>query len=323
MAYSTIGTLTNANRIAATVHAVFIRPSGELYQTLGVIKEGTDIVLEDYAENDSDGRNKSINSKSIKATITMMQCSLTEAELLATMCDGTSSFLFKMDDAEAIPTGGAAATAGWWVFSSTQIGVKPKVDLSGDAEKSAFITLEFFGSILNSALDAALKASIDDDDFEATGGSGTFKAIGTYTAAKNGGLPTPANIKSCGVATWTIADTGGATQTLGAPIDDPTIEMEFVGEQDSLKVYRANWAAFNLVHHFKQTNDTNILLYDSFSNREIDIVVTMSNGMVLTFVNQVGVKVDLSSAGSFERTRSFIFSHTGKVKLSSVNGIFS
>lgn len=323
MAYPTIGTLTNANRIAATVHAVYIRPSGELYQTLGAIKEGTEIVLEDMVVTDSDGRNKSVGSKSIKATITMLQCSLVEVELLDQIVAGGSSFLFKMDDAGAIPTGGAAATEGWWVFSSSQIGVTPKGDLSGNIEKDAFIQLEFSGSLLNSELDAALKASIDDDDFEATGGSGTLKAIGTYTAAKNGGLPTPANIKPCGVSSWTIADTGGAAQTLGAPVDDPTIEFQYGGDVDSLLIPRNRWVKFNLVHHFKQTNDTNILLYDSFSNREIDLVVTMKNGMAITLTNQVGAKVDLASPGSFEATRSFIFTHTGTVKVSAMDGIFS
>ena len=323
MAFETIATATNAKRVPASIQSVYIRPSGELYQTLGAIQEGCEIVLEDYVQNDSQGKNKSIQAKSVYAKIRMMQCSLTEIELLDTMIDGTSAFLFKMVDAAAIPTGGAAATEGWWLFSSTQIGISSvKVDLSGDSEKNAFIEIEFKGSLQDASLTAALKASIDDDEFEATGGSGTFKAIGTYTAAKNGGLPTTANIKSCGIASLTLADTGGAAQTLG-PIDNPVIELNYMSEQDSLKVGRVRWVAINIQYEWKQTDAVNLLLYDDFTDAEIDKVITMANGLILTFTNQTGIAANLQSVGTYENTRSFVFKHEGKVLPSAVDGIFS
>lgn len=322
MAFPTIATPLNAYRVPAAIQSIYVRPSGELYQTLGAI-QGGEIVFDDYEQEDSLGKNKVLQSMSVTAKATMLQCSVTEIELLDTLIAGTSSFLFKMADAAAIPTGGAAATEGWVLLSSSQVGLKRvKIDLSGDVESPAKIELEFSGSLQYSAVDAAVKASIDDDEFEATGGTGTFKAIGTYTAAKNGGLPTPTNIKSCGISSLTLADTLGAAQTLG-PIDEPTIEFEYMAEEDSLKIGRIRIVAVNINYKWKQTDAVNLLNLNAFSDSEIDAVVTMVNGLVLTLTNQVGIGARFESVGDFDGTRSIIFRHKGKVLPSAIDGIFA
>lgn len=321
MAFPTIATPANTNRIAASIFAIYIRPSGEKYQTLGAIRGG-EIVIEDYTQVDSKKRNKAIQSKTVSAKVTMMQASLTEIELLDTLVDGTNSFLFKLADAAAIPTGGAAATAGWMVFSSSQIGVKPKIVLSGDTETPAEIQLEFAGSLQFSEVDAAVKASIQDTEFEATASGGTFHAIGIYTATANGGLPDPTHVKSCGITSLTLADTGGAAQPLG-PIDQPVIEFDYMAEQDSKKVFRARWVNININYHWKQTDAANLLNLDTFTDSEIDAVVTMANGLVLTLTNQLGIGARFESTGDFEGTRSIIFKHTGSVQPADIDGIFS
>ena len=320
MAFPTIATASNAFRVPAAIQYIYIRPSGELYQTLGALKNA-EIVFDDYEQTDSLGKNKVIQAMTVTAKATMMQASVTEIELLDTLVAGTSSFLFKMADAAAIPTV-AAVTEGWFLLSSTQIGVKYKIVASGDTENQMEIQLEFAGSLQYSAVDAAIKASIDDNEFEATGGSGTFKAIGTYTAALNGGLPTSTSIKSCGISALTLADTAGAAQTLG-PIDDPVIEFEAMAEQDSLKVFRTRWVNVNINYKWKQTDAVNLLNLNAFSDSEIDVVVTMANGIVMTLTNQTGIAARLESVGDFEGTRSIIFRHTGKLLPSAIDGIFA
>lgn len=322
MPFPTIATPTNAKRVVAGVVAIYVRPSGGKYQTLGAIR-ATELMISGYTESDSKRKNKSIQSNTVTGKATMMQCSITEIELLDSLVDGTNSFLFKLADAGAIPVA-AAVTEGWMLFTAAQLGVKPKIVLSGDVEQNARIELEFAGSLLDSELDAAVKASIDDNDFESSADAGTFHAIGTYTAALDGGGPTPTNIKSCGISALTLADTGGAAQTLG-PINSPTIEFEYLSEidTDSLKVHRCYAVNVNLEYHWKQTDAVNLLNLDDFFDVEIDAVVTMKNGLALTLTNQVGGGARFESLGDYERTRSIVIKHEGSVRISDIDGIFA
>jgi hypothetical protein len=320
MAFPTIATPSNAKRIAASIQAIYVRPSGGKYQTLGAIRAG-ELMIDDYLQKDSQGRNKAF-AKTVTAKATMMQASLVEIELLDSLVDGTNNFLFKMVDAAAIPTAGAVATAGWFLFTSSQIGVKPKIVISGPVENNARIELEFSGSLQFSEVDAAVKAAIDDDEFESSSDGGTFHAVGTYTAAKDGGRATQANMKSCGVSALTLADTGGAAQTLG-PISNATIEFDYVAEMDDLRVNRSRFVNVNIEYEWKQTDSDNLLNLDTFTDEEVDAVVTMKSGLVMTLTNQVGIGARFESVGDFEKTRCIIFKHEGSVPTSSIDGIFA
>ena len=321
MAFPTIATPSNTFRVPAAINALYIRPASEKYQTLGAIRDG-ELMIEDYVQADSKKKNKAIGSKSVTAKVTMMQCSLTELELIDSLIAGTASFLFRLADAAAVPTGGAAATEGWVLLTSSQVGVKPKIVMTGDTDTPAVIQLEFAGSIQNSAVDAAIKASIDDDDFESSADAGAFHAVGIYTAAKDGGLPDVTHLKSCGIATLTLADTGGAAQTLG-PIDNPTIEFEYMAEQDSQKIFRTRWVNININYQWKQTDAVNLLNLDAFTDAEIDAVLTLSSGIIITLSNQVGIQSRFESLADYDNTRSIVFSHTGSILTSAVDGIFS
>lgn len=320
MPFPTIATPSNANRISAAILAAYVRPTGEKYQTLGAVRNA-ELVIEDYVHPDGLRKNKAIQSKSVTARVEMMQCSLTEIELLDSLINGTNNFLFKLADAAPIP-GVSAATTGWMLFTSSQLGVKPKIVLSGDVDQNSRIELEFSGSLQFSEVDAAVKAVIATADFESSADAGTFHAIGTYTATADGGRPKMANIKSCGISSLTLADTGGAAQTLG-PIDEPVIEFEYVAEQDSLKVFRSRWVNVNIEYLWKQTDSVNLLNLDTFTDEEVDVVVTMKNGLVLTLTNQVGIGARFESVGDYERTRSIKFRHQGSIEPSAIDAIFS
>lgn len=321
MPFPTIATPSNANRIVAGIQSVYARPSGGKYQTLGAIREG-ELAIELYSQMDSRRRNKSNKANTVTAKFTMMQASLIEIELMDSLLDGTNNFLFKLADAAAIPIL-AAVTTGWMLFTSSQIGVKTaKLVASGDVEQDQRIEIEMEGSLQDSELDAAVKASIDDNDFESSTDGGTFHAIGTYTAALDGGRPTMANRRSCGISALTLAFTGGAAQTLG-PIDEPTIEFEWGSELDSLRVARPRWVHVKIEYKWKQTDSANLLNLDDFSDDEIDAVVTMKNGIVMTLTNQVGISTRFESVGDYDKTRSIIFKHSGAVLLADIDAIFA
>lgn len=309
MPFPTIAAGSNANIRPAAIQYVYIRPSGELYQTLGAIQNGELMFSTDETE-DSLKKNKAYAWK-FTAKATMLQASLTAHELIDTITNGTSSFLFRLMDSGAIPTV-AAVTEGWVLLTSSQVGVKAKLVVGNSMDDNVKIELEWSGSLLVSEVDAAIKASIDDGEFEATGGTGTLKALGTYTATLNGGLPTPSQIVPCGVTSITLAETGGAAQTI-TKLKDFSMTAEWLADTDSLRKFNTYGIAFDISFSWMETNDTNLLNLDAMPDTEVDVVVNMKNGMVYTLTNQVGIGISYESAGDNDKMKVVKFKHTGRI----------
>lgn len=305
----TVATPSPAYHRAAGFQSVFCRPTGELWQTLGSVAEGV-LNFNNYAELDSMGRNKA-HAVEFTAKVKMKQASETEIDLLDTITAGTCDFLFKLSDAGAIP-GTTAVTEGWVEVSSSQVGIKATLDASGDPGNNRFILLEWQGSLLFSELDAAVKADIDDDDFEATGGSGTLRTIGTYTAAKDGGKGTPANIKPCGVTAVTLADTGEAAQTLGA-VKNAKITFSQIAEVDSLRRFLPYAYDVNIEYDWMQTNAANMIQLDSIVDGEIDLHITMMGGSAILLTNEVGIQSNYEVSGDYDKIKVVRFTHKGKI----------
>lgn len=320
MAFATIATPSPAYHRPAGFQSVYIRPSGELYQTLGLIKDAS-LMFKDYSTNDQTGRNKA-HAVEFTAKCKMKQTSLTELELIDTLCNGTNAFLFKMSDAAAIPTV-AAVTEGWVLIAASQVGAKAKLVADGDPSNERVIELEWQGSLLLSEVAAAVKASIDDNEFEATGGSGTFKSIGTYTAALNGGLGTPANVRPCGLTSITLADTGGAAQTLGA-VTNVKMSYEFLADIDSKRRFLPrNAVDISIEYDWMQTDAANLLNLGTFVDADVDLVITAIDNMVFTHTNQVGIATNYESTGDYDKIKVIRFTHMGKIYSTGFDGIVS
>jgi hypothetical protein len=299
---------------------VYAKPSGGKWQTLGSISNAS-FELNTHTVRDSKGRNKGF-AASWTAKCEMNQCSLTELELMDDLNDGTNAFLFQAFDAAAIPTGGAAATVGWFTVTAAQVGCKAKPILSGDPDVNRKIELEWQGSFIFTSIDAIVKASIDDDEFESSADAGTFHAIGTYTAAKNGGLPTEANIRPAGIASVTIADTGGAAQTLGA-IRNPEATLEYKSQEDNKRRFLPYCVDIAVSYEWMETDTPNLLNLDTMSDAAVDVVITFLDGLIMTLTDQVGIQTSFQSTGDAENIRVIKMEHTGSVQKSAVDGIFS
>lgn len=323
MAFPSISSAITQHR-PASFKAVYCRPASDKYQTIGAISDGT-IEFSEYEVTDSQGRNKAFAFK-VTGSCKMLQASLTEIELMDTLAAGTNAWLFKLSDAAAVPTAGAAATEGWILLSSAQVGCKPKLVMSGDFRNNTYIELQFQGSLLWSEMDAAIKASIDDDEFASSADSATaaLYAIGTYTAAKDGGNPTVANIKPAGVSSITLAEAGGATATVG-PVKNVKIEFEFLSDSENEARGRhiCHAVAADISYEWMETDAANLLNLNAFSDTEIDAVLTMANGVVVTLSNKVGISSKFRVAGTFQNVRVIEFAHRGHMLKTDFDGVFS
>lgn len=320
MAFPTIDTPSPSKHRTGTFQYVYIKPSGEKWQTLGAISQAS-FELMNHTVRDSLGKNKAY-AFGFTAKCQMDQCSLTEIELQDSLNNGTNDFLFKMFDAAAIPTAGAAATEGWMKVTSSQVGCKSRIIASGDTDVNRKIELEWQGSVVFSAGDGIVKASIDDDEFESSADANTFHAVGTYTAAKDGGLPTPANIRPASVTSITLADTGGAAQTVGATRAIECV-FEYKSQEDSRRRFLPYCVDIAIAYEWMETDAPNLLNLDTMTDAEIDAVITFVDGLIMTLTNRVGIATNFNSTGDAENIRTIKIEHTGVVQMSVVDGIFS
>ena len=320
MAFPSISSALTQHRPAGFKN-VYLRPSTELYQTIGATSEGT-LKFTEHRGQDGQGRNKSWGYE-FTASCKMLQASLVELELLDTICAGTGAWLFRLSDSGAIPSN-AAVTEGWVLLSAAQVGCKAKWVCSGDGSANSYILLEWQGFVKWSEMDAAVKASIDDNEFEATGGTGSIKTIGTYTAALDGGNAAVTHILPSGIASITLAETGGATATVG-PVKNAKIEFSFMSdsETDSRRRFIPHMVRADISYEWMETDAANLLNLDEFTNTEVDVVITTLGGVVITLTNKVGISTEFESVGNFDKVRVIRFLHMGDMLKTDFDGVVS
>ena len=321
---------TVANIYPAAFLGVYIRVTGgaDYWQTLGSISSGV-LNLQSFSVNDSLARNKSQGAVNFTAKCNMLQASLTELELLDSICNGQNDFLFKTTTAGAIPAPpDSAATTGWIEVSASQVGCKAKVVCDGDPSNDMHIELDWQGSILLSAYDSAVNPTIGGSSagaaFASSAQSGsTYYAIGTYTASYDGGSSINANIKPCGISSITLADNaGGGTETI-SPISNVKMSYEFLATTDGIRRFLPNSLDINLEYDWLATKEDDLQLLDSLLPLNLNIVVTMLNGRVFTLNNLVGVESNYEISGDMDKARVLRFTHKGKILQSSFDGIVS
>lgn len=312
-----------ANIKAAAFLGVYIRGSAEKWATLGSIANGV-LNVEGFESDDSLGRNRSNGAQNFTAKCLMKQTSLVELELLGTICNGQNDFLFKLTDAET--PAGSAAKVGWVYVTAAQVGVKANTVCDGTPEDDRHIELEWQGSIIlgDATQTAMLKPTLAAADFGSTASSGeTFYGIGVYTAATDGGSPDNSHLKPCGVSTVTLEDaTDSGAQTIG-PIQNVKMNYEMIATQDGIRRFLPNSMAINIEYDWMASDNADLLLLDNMVQRNINIVVTMLDGVVFTLANQVGIKSKLDISGDMDKNRVVNFSHRGKVLQSTFASIVS
>jgi len=297
---------------AGSFRAIFIRAQGEKWQTLGSIS-GSDMDLPDFTSPDSLDRNKSNGAFQFNAKCNMKQASLTEFNLIQTICSGTNDFLFQLSDSAAIPTGTPAATEGWLLVLATQVGVKGKYVGDGTPKDDTRIELQFQGTALLTDKPAMLKASIEDTYFESSSDSGTFHAIGTYSSAKNGGLPTNSHIKCAGVSSITLADVAGGSAIAIAPPTGIKFSIEQIADQDDLLRLLPLSVDLNLEFSWMATDAEDLIILHQMAPLDVNIVVAMKNGITFTFNNDFGIETKFNIKGGMDTTRLVDFKHTGRI----------
>jgi len=334
MAYPAITNVLTAQKPAG-IKKVYVKNAAELWQTFGLIRNG-ELKITPYQTNDTYQRNLTINSYTFEAKFEMLQTALTEIELLPSITDGVAgvgnNFLFQLTDSAAIPTTTPAQTTGWVTVTPSQVKATVKYMSDGNPSTNQFIEVTVKGSLKASEIDACVQASIADVHFTISGTSAqTFSAsgvLGNYAlcasatdAGKDVGIPT--NIKPNGFASVALNDplsSGAETLTY---MRNGKITLDFVSEEDSLGRPNVYAIDVEIEHESTLTDSATLLLMDSMNALLTSITVTLLDGKVFTFANELGFSTSFENVGSMDKLRILRFSHKGRILTSQLAGIVS
>ena len=292
------------------------------WQTLGAISTTT-INIEDFESKDSLARNKATNTIKFTASCRMMQSSLVECELTDHLCDGTNDFLFKLVDAATVTT--SAASSGWIKVTASQVNAKAKLICDGTPEDNRYIEVTWEGSIYKTdANEVALYTpTLETGDFGASTPTTDFYAIGTYTVATDGGLPTHSAIRTCGVSSITMDVAGGSSPDTISPVTNVKLMFEMLARPDALLRPLPTSLNIDFTFDCMATLVADLLLLGNMSQSSVKIIVTMIDGLIFTLDDRVGIKTHFISEGDMEQERVVRFSHQGKTLQSTFDSIVS
>lgn len=329
MAYPAITNLPSAQKPAG-IKKVYIKNAAELWQTMGQIRNGSLTIIPNKTEN-TYKKNLYTGSFAFEAKFEMLQTSATVLELLPSIVNGVAgvknNFLFQLTDSGSIPSS-AGVTAGWVTVSPSQAYPTARYVADGNPSSNQFIEITVKGTILGSALDACVKASIDDGDFTIAGTSAqTFSALGNYSlcsavtdAGKDVGVL--GDIKPNGFSSVALDDalSTGTDETL-SNIRNGKIVMDFVAEDDSLGRPNVYGVDVSVEYESTLTDDATLLLMDAMEVLNTQAIVTMLDGKVFTFDQELGFDTSFENVGDFDKLRIMRFMHKGRILTSQVAGI--
>lgn len=330
MAYPNI-TNVGTGQKPVGIKKVYIKNGAELWQTMGQIRNGSLTIVPNKTEN-TYKKNIHINSYLFEAKFEMLQTSVTAVELLPAILGGVAGvkndFLFQLTDSASIPPTTPSATIGWVTVSASQVGVTAKYIVDGNTSTNQRIEITVKGTLFASAMDACVKASIADVQFTlAATGAQTFSGLGNYTlsalvgnAGKDVGVN--ADIKPNGFSSVALDDalSSGTDETLTF-VRNGKITFDFVSEDDTLM--RPNVYAVDVMVEYESTltDDATLLLLDGLNVLNTQAIITLIDGKVFTFDQELGVEISFENIGDFDKLRALRFKHNGRILLSQFNGI--
>lgn len=327
MAYSAVNTAIQYQRPQA-IKKVFIKTGSEKWQTMGQIRNG-ELKMTPYSTKNTYQQNLHIGSFTFEAKFELLQTAVGEVELIDSIIDGSNSFLFQLTDAGAITTG---ATEGWVTVSNTQVGVKARLVSEGSPDTNQFIEIMIKGSLKNSELDAALKASIATADFHiSTTASGTYSnnggsaggtIFGYYidtTANNSTGIM--ANIKPNGFSSVVLDDQlSTGTVTLGRTGKSKLI-FDWVAEEDDLGRYNVYGVDIDLEYEYLVTDAVTLLLQGDMNLTNTNAVITLLDSKAFTLNSKLGVEIGFENIGDFGGLRKLRFTHKGRIVKADFDGV--
>jgi hypothetical protein len=328
MAFPSLSTALSNQRVASIVKA-YVKTAAEVYQTVGFIRNG-ELKITPYSTNDTKQRNLGIDSYTFEAKFEMLQTAVGELELIDSLVDGSSDWLFKLSDAATVTS--STAYEGWVVVTDSQVGTKARYVTDGNPSTSQFIEVMIKGTLLASTMDAAVKATLETASFHISttatetyannNGSAGGTLFGYYTGtAADANTGITANIKANGFSSVELQDALATTYVAVGRVRNGRITCDWVAEEDSLGRYNTYAVDIDVEYELMVSDAATLLLLNTVNLTNTDVKITLVDGKVFTIASMLGLTASFENVGDFDKFRVIRFYHKGRILKSEFDGI--
>ncbi len=240
----------------------------------------------------------------------MLQCSLTEMELLDTLIAGDVDVIIQCIDGQCYVHNAAATRVGIWA--------KPTFDAKIDSNR--FITIRMKVGLLSSEIDTVVPAV--NPSITAPADTDTFWAIANPTGVTtNPGKKE--NVRPSGVSTAEICALSESSYDDMGEVSNTTFTMEPLGRETDKLRYRT--IGFKIDGSFEQLQDSSTEkgALDLFHTNGANLKLTYYDGLILTLADKVGVIADEGFDGDFDDHKTIKYTIDGSILVSELDGIVS
>jgi len=278
------------------------------YSTLGKIRNGKAHVRSLQTNNTK--KQSQPFSAVAEHTFEMLQCSLTELELLDTLCNGNTLVIVETVDSQYYVHNAAA----------TQLGIKYRVVNDAKIDTNRFIEISMKVGLIDSELDTVMPSSAPTLTSPATGD--TFWAIAnTGVVVTNPGRDE--NILPAGVATAEICARSESSYDDMGEVTNFALTFETFGRESDKLRYRNVGIKIDGSFETLQDSNSEKANLDLIHTNGGNFKFTHFDGLIWTLTNKVGMQYDEGFDGDFDDHKTIKYTIDGSILMSEFDGVVS
>ena len=298
-----------ANQKPKGIAKVYVKIAADMgYSSLGEIRNGEAHVRSSQAQ---DTYMRSYPFAAVaEYKFEMLQCSVTELELLDRLIAGDVYFLF------------LAVDGSYYVHdaANTLLGLKYRVVCDGKIDTNRFIEISAKVGLLASELDTVLPSV--NPTVGAPGTGDTFWSIANSGSdVGNAGLP--AHILPAGVATLEVCALSESSYDDVGEVTNSSLTFETFGEESDRLRYRQVGVEIKGSFDLMQSANADLANFDLIPANGMNVKITHFDSLLWTLANKVGVQFDYKNVGNFEGHKFVNLAFDGRILVSDFDGIVS
>lgn len=278
------------------------------YSTLGKIRNGKAHVRSSSTQ-DTYKRSKPFSAVA-EHEFEMLQCSLTEIELMDQLILGDVLVIVETVDAQYYVHNAAA----------TLLGIKFKITADAKIDANRFILVQMSVGLIDSELDTVMPSVAPTLTAPATGDK--FWAIAnTGVVVTNPGRQE--NILPAGVATLEICALSESSYDDMGEVTNSSLTVESFGDMSDKLRYRNVGLTVLANYDTMQDSNTEKANLDLIHTNGGNFKITFFDGLVATLANKVGMQWNEGFDGDFEGHKFINFKLDGNILKSDLDGVFA
>lgn len=288
---------------------VFVKIAADTgYSSLGILRNGKAHIRSSQSQ-DTYKRSRPF-SHVAEYDFEMMQCSLTEIELLDTLVAGNVAVIVQTVDGQQYEHLIAQP--------QTLVGIKYRIVSNAKIDANRFIQIRMRVGLVDNDLQYVIPAS--PTAVTAPGTSDTFWTIAN-SGSDTGNLGKPGNILPAGFSKVEICALSESSYDDMGEVTNSSLEIETFGEPSDKLQYRNVGANIKGSFETLQDSDVEKGAFSLFHANGAKLKITHYDGVVWTLGSNTGITYDEGFDNDFDGTKTVKYTFDGAIKISDLDGL--